>query len=46
VLVPVVPLDLVVQQTAAIEQSIGLLRSRDAITPYMYSGVTSFQVTG
>jgi hypothetical protein len=36
VLVPVIPLDLVVQQTAAIEQSIGLLRSRDTITPYMY----------
>lgn len=36
VLVPVVPLDLVVRQTGAIEASIGLLRSRDAITPYMY----------
>ena len=36
VLVPVLPLDLVIQQTAAIEQSLGLLRSRDAITPYMY----------
>lgn len=36
VLVPVVPLKLVVAQTAAIEKSIGLLRSRDVITPYMY----------
>jgi hypothetical protein len=36
VLVPVLPLDLVVEQTAAIEKSPGLLRSRDAITPYMY----------
>jgi hypothetical protein len=36
VLVPVVPLDLVVKQTAAIDKSIGLLRNRDAITPYMY----------
>ena len=30
VLVPVLPLDLVTRQTAAIEQSLGLLRSRDA----------------
>ena len=29
VLVPVLPLELVVEQTAAIEQSLGLLRSRD-----------------
>jgi hypothetical protein len=36
VLVPVLPLDLVIRQTAAIEQSLGLLRSRDAITPYLY----------
>jgi hypothetical protein len=36
VLVPVLPLDLVVKQTAAVEKSLGLLRSRDAITPYMY----------
>ncbi len=36
VLVPVVPLDLVVKETAAIETSLGLLRSRDTITPYMY----------
>jgi hypothetical protein len=36
VLVPVLPLDLVIEQTAAIERSLGLLRSRDAITPYMY----------
>jgi hypothetical protein len=35
-LVPVVPLELVVAQTGAIERSLGLLRSRDAITPYMY----------
>jgi hypothetical protein len=35
-LVPVVPLELVVAQTAAIEKSLGLLRSRDVITPYMY----------
>ncbi len=34
--VPVVPLELVVAQTAAIERSLGLLRSRDVITPYMY----------
>jgi hypothetical protein len=31
-----VPLELVVAQTGAIERSLGLLRSRDAITPYMY----------
>jgi hypothetical protein len=36
VLVPVLPLDLVAEQTAAIEQSLGLMRGRDAITPYMY----------
>jgi hypothetical protein len=36
VLVPVVPLDLVIAETAAIEKSLGLLRGRDAITPYMY----------
>jgi hypothetical protein len=36
VLVPVVPLALVIQQTGAIEKSLGLLRSRDTITPYMY----------
>jgi hypothetical protein len=35
-LVPVVPLQLVVAQTGAIERSLGLLRRRDAITPYMY----------
>ncbi|HZV75949.1 MAG TPA: hypothetical protein VFF79_19745 [Conexibacter sp.] len=35
-LVPVVPLETVVTQTGAIERSLGLLRSRDAITPYMY----------
>lgn len=36
VLVPVLPLDLVVEQTAAIGKSLSLLRSRDAITPYLY----------
>lgn len=36
VLVPVVPLDLVVEQTGALEASIGLLRGRDAITPYLF----------
>lgn len=36
VLVPVVPLDLVANQTSAIGKSLGLLRSRDVITPYMY----------
>ena len=35
-LVPVVPLELVVSQTGAIQRSLRLLRSRDAITPYMY----------
>ena len=35
-LVPVVPLELVVTQTGAVKRSLGLLRSRDAITPYMY----------
>jgi hypothetical protein len=35
-LVPVVPLELVVAQTGAVERSLGLLRSRDTITPYMY----------
>ena len=30
------PLERVVAQTGAIERSLGLLRSRDAITPYMY----------
>jgi hypothetical protein len=36
VLVPVVPLDLVVAETAAVEKSLGLLRGRDTIMPYMY----------
>ena len=36
VLVPVVPLDIVIAQTGAIGKSLGLLRSRDVITPYMY----------
>jgi hypothetical protein len=36
VLVLVLPLDLVIKQTAAIETSLGLLRGRDTITPYMY----------
>lgn len=35
-LIPVLPLELVVAQTGTIERSLGLLRSRDAITPYMY----------
>jgi hypothetical protein len=35
-LVPVLPLEVVIAQTAALERSIGLLRGRDAITPYMY----------
>jgi hypothetical protein len=36
VLVPVVPLDLVIEQTGALQNSAGLLRGRDTITPYMY----------
>jgi hypothetical protein len=36
VLVPVVPLEIVVTQTTAIEKSVSLLRSRDVITPYLY----------
>jgi hypothetical protein len=35
-LVPVVPLELVVTQTVALDRSLGLLRSRDVVTPYMY----------
>jgi hypothetical protein len=36
VLVPVLPLSVVVEQTAAVEASAKLLRSRDTIQPYMY----------
>jgi len=36
VLVPVVPLDLVTEQTGALQNNAGLLRGRDAITSYMY----------
>lgn len=36
VLVPVVPLDFVVEQTKAVAESQKLLRSRDSIHPYMY----------
>lgn len=36
VLVPVVPLSLVLEQTGAVAQSEQLLRSRDAMNPYMY----------
>jgi hypothetical protein len=36
VLVPVLPLELIVAQTGAIERSLGLLRGRDTITPYVY----------
>lgn len=35
-LVPVLPLRLVVEQTAALEESTNLLRSRDTVHPYMY----------
>jgi hypothetical protein len=35
-LVPVLPLRLVVEQTAALEQTVNLLRSRDTVHPYMY----------
>jgi hypothetical protein len=35
-LVPVVPLALVAEQTEAVEQNLELLRSRDAIQPYVY----------
>jgi hypothetical protein len=35
-LVPVLPLKLVVEQTAALEQTVNLLRSRDTVHPYMY----------
>lgn len=34
--VPVLPLKLVVEQTAALEQTVNLLRSRDTVHPYMY----------
>lgn len=36
VLVPVLPLELIVAQTSAIEQSLGLLQGRDTLAPYMY----------
>lgn len=36
VLVPVVPLEVVATSTDALQQSVGLLRSRDMIAPYMY----------
>jgi hypothetical protein len=36
VLVPVIPLALVVEQTGAVAANENLLRSRDAIHPYMY----------
>lgn len=36
VLVPVMPLDLIVARTSAIKQSVGLLRGRDMLAPYMY----------
>lgn len=35
-LVPVLPLATVIEQTGALEQNANLLRSRDAIHPYMY----------
>ncbi|MFL5927822.1 MAG: hypothetical protein ACJ77E_12895 [Gaiellaceae bacterium] len=35
-LVPVIPVALVAEQTEAVEKSVGLLRSRDTIHPYMY----------
>lgn len=36
VLIPILPLEEVVGATEAIEQSVGLLRSRDSLVPYMY----------
>jgi hypothetical protein len=36
VLVPVVPLEVVITSTDALQRSVGLLRNRDTITPYMY----------
>lgn len=36
VLVPVLPLELIVAQTNAIEKSLGLMRGRDTLAPYMY----------
>src|SRR5437660_743096 len=35
-LAPVVPLATVANETGAVEKSIGLLRSRDTVHPYMY----------
>lgn len=36
VLVPVLPLELIVAQTSAIGQNLGLVRGRDTLAPYMY----------
>jgi hypothetical protein len=36
VLVPILPLEAVAESAEAVERSIGLLRSRDSIVPYMY----------
>lgn len=36
VLVPVVPLEMVVTSTDALQANVGLLRNRDTIAPYMY----------
>jgi len=36
VLVPLLPLEEVASATAAVERNLGLLRSRDALAPYMY----------
>lgn len=36
VLVPVLPLSRVVEETRAVERSVGLLRGRDSLTAYMY----------
>lgn len=35
-LVPILPLEAVAESAEAVERSIGLLRSRDSIVPYMY----------
>ena len=36
VLVPILPLEQVVQETEAVEQSVGLIRSRDQLSAYLY----------
>jgi hypothetical protein len=36
VLVPILPLEAVAESVQAVERSVGLLRSRDSIVPYMY----------